>query len=80
MVVFLNQDNLTKLDNIINISQSVLLPFALIPLLKFVSNYKVMDEFTLQGFPLYFAVGFGIALFSMNFTLLFIEETSFESW
>ena len=48
-VVFMNADNLTNLDNILNVSQAVLLPFALIPLLKFVGSKKVMGDFALEG-------------------------------
>ena len=37
-VCFLDAENLTNLDNILNVLQAVLLPFALIPLLKFVGS------------------------------------------
>ena len=39
-----------------------------------------MAEFTLTGFPLLFAVVFGIALFSMNFSLLFVDGTDLDFW
>ena len=46
-VVFLNAENLTNLDNVLNVLQAVLLPFALIPLLKFVGSEEIMGEFAI---------------------------------
>ena len=61
----------------LNVMQSVLLPFALIPLLKFVSSPIIMGEFAISKKALFFLVMFGSALYSMNFVLLF-EDT--ETW
>ena len=60
-----------------NVFQAVLLPFSLIPLLKFVGSPKIMGDFAIPSKPLWFATIFGVALYSMNFVLLF--EGS-ESW
>jgi hypothetical protein len=77
-VVFMNADNLTNLDNILNVSQAVLLPFALIPLLKFVGSKKVMGDFALEGGQLWFAIVFGTVMYVLNFCVLFINAGSWE--
>lgn len=50
IVTFLNQDSLLGMDTILNILQSVQLPFALVPLIKFVSNKKIMGIFAISRF------------------------------
>jgi NRAMP (natural resistance-associated macrophage protein)-like metal ion transporter len=50
IVTFLNQDSLLGMDTILNILQSVQLPFALVPLIKFVSNKKIMGMFAISRF------------------------------
>ena len=47
------------------------LPFALIPLIKFASQEKIMGQFRMSKATTLFATGFGIFLFLMNFVLLF---------
>ena len=80
MVTFMSQSSLLKLDNLINVSQAVLLPFALIPTLKLVGNQKIMAEFTSSGCPFWFAVVFGVALCALNFSLLFVSDLDLAVW
>ena len=46
-ITVLNRDQLTGMDIYLNILQSVQLPFALIPLIKFVGSPKIMGSFAL---------------------------------
>ena len=46
-VTFFNPDTLTNMDSALNILQSVQLPFALVPLIKFVADTKIMGPFAL---------------------------------
>ena len=53
--------------------QSIQLPFALIPLIKFVASPKIMGMFAIDKYNAYFAILFGIFLFGLNFRVIFIE-------
>lgn len=46
-ITVLNRNQLTGMDMYLNILQSVQLPFALIPLIKFVGSPKIMGSFAL---------------------------------
>lgn len=59
------------MDTYLNILQSVQLPFALIPLIKFAGNKKVMGEFAISKNLVTFASTFGVLLFLMNFAIMF---------
>lgn len=50
IVTFLNDDSLLNMDTALNILQSIQLPFALVPLIKFVSNEKIMGIFAISKF------------------------------
>lgn len=80
VVTFLNKDNLTNMDNLLNILQSVILPFALVPLLKFIGHDKVMGDFAIKGWAWYFASLFGVCLFSFNFVVLFTDVPGNLPW
>lgn len=81
MVSFLGSQTLTQMDNFLNILQSVQLPFALIPLIKFVGNKKVMATFALPKGQIIFASIFGVFLFTLNFFVVFQDAaTVFDSW
>jgi len=67
------------MDSFLNDLQSVQLPFALIPLIKFVSNEKVMKEFAIGRFQFWIATAFGTALFLMNFYIIF-ADAQFSNW
>ena len=69
-VTFFNPDTLTNMDSALNILQSIQLPFALIPLIKFVSAKKIMGPFALPRWQIVLASILGISLFCMNFFLL----------
>lgn len=79
-VTFFNQDQLTNLDSALNILQSIQLPFALIPLIKFVSSPKIMGMFAIGKHNASFATFFGILLFALNFRAVFIELQESISW
>ena len=48
VVAILAQGQLDQLDQGINVLQSVQLPFAMLPLILFVSDYNLMKEFAMQ--------------------------------
>jgi natural resistance-associated macrophage protein len=79
MIAFVNPETLTNLDTYLNIMQSVQLPFALVPLLKFVGSQKVMGQFRIAKWQIYFASTFGVLLFTMNF-VIFFSDSEFTSW
>jgi natural resistance-associated macrophage protein len=64
-----------KFDNALNILQSIQLPFALIPLIIFTSNPKIMGEFANSMFVMYFATFMGFVLFVFNIIDLWPEES-----
>ena len=47
LISFVNASILTSFDTYLNILQSVQLPFALVPLIKFVGSPKIMGDFVL---------------------------------
>ena len=63
-VAFIN--NFDDADTYLNILQSVQLPFALIPLIKFTSSEKIMGEFAIHKGVTIFAAIMGVILFVMN--------------
>ena len=65
-ISFLGPAYLAKLNNWLNILQSVQLPFALVPLVKFAHDQNVIREFAIGKTQYYVATGFGIALFISN--------------
>ena len=67
------------MDNYLNILQSVQLPFALIPMIKFVGCPKIMGSFALPRWQIIAASIFGFGLFCMNITII-VKESSFDSW
>jgi len=70
-ISFLGSEDLANLDNWLNILQSVQLPFALVPLIKFAHDQNIMREFAIGKTQYYIATGFGIALFISNFIIVF---------
>ena len=63
------------MDATLNILQSVQLPFALVPLIKFVADKKIMGPFALPKWQIVIATIFGTALFFMNFFILLDGES-----
>ena len=81
IVCFLSPDNLTNMDNILNDLQAIMLPFALIPLLKFVYSDKIMgDDFRINSWGFYIAAAFGFVLFVANFATLFTTGATMQTW
>ena len=72
-VSMVSSSALTRLDIGLNILQSVQLPFAIVPLIKFVGNEKIMGSFVLPRKQILFASTFGLFLFSMNFVILLLN-------
>lgn len=79
MISFVDSSTLTSMDTYLNILQSVQLPFALVPLIKFVGSPKIMGDFVLPKWQIYFASTFGVFLFTMNFVIIFMEA-QFSNW
>ena len=67
------------MDSYLNILQSIQLPFALVPLLKFVGSEKIMGQFAVSKGQIWFASTFGTFLFLMNFVIIFLDAT-FDQW
>lgn len=65
LVVAFLQD-FDDVDNYLNILQSIQLPFALIPLLKFTSSDLVMGRFANGKFAKWFSIVMAIGLFIVN--------------
>ena len=78
-VTFFNADFLTKMDTFLNILQSVQLPFALVPLIKFVSSDLILKEFAISKTQTTFATILGVSLSLMNFYVIF-ADVKFQSW
>ena len=47
MISFVSPDTITGMDEYLNILQTLQLPFALVPLIKFVGNKKIMGDFAI---------------------------------
>mmetsp|Transcript_2305 Transcript_2305/g.3946 ORF Transcript_2305/g.3946 Transcript_2305/m.3946 type:complete len:290 (-) Transcript_2305:169-1038(-) len=73
-IAFLNKDSLTQIDSYLNVLQSVQLPFALVPLVKFASSPLIMNQFQISSRQTIFASGFGSLLFLLNFFIIFSES------
>ena len=71
MILILSAEQLTGMDIRLNILQSVQLPFALIPLIKFAGSKKIMGEFAISKWQVAFATLVGTCLFMMNFIVIF---------
>ena len=78
-VVFMSSFTLTNLDTFLNILQSVQLPFALVPLIKFSSSPEIMGVFAISRANFYFSSFLGLLLFLMNFVIIFTEN-KVETW
>ena len=70
-ISFMGPKKLTELDTFLNILQSVLLPFSLVPLVKLVADKNVMREFAISRCQLWFASVVGVILFIFNFVTVF---------
>lgn len=70
---FMSESSFTNMDTALNVLQSVQLPFALVPLLKFASCEKIMGDFAISKFSFYFFSAFSVFLFVMNFVIIFAE-------
>lgn len=78
IVSFLNENSLDGMDNFLNVLQSVQLPFALIPVLKFVGDKKIMGAFVVGRGQIIFAWFFGVFLFLMNFVVVFVDCNTWD--
>ena len=78
-ICLMNEDQIIGMDITLNILQSVQLPFALIPLIKFVGCPKIMGSFALPRWQIIAASIFGLWLFAMNITII-VKESTLDSW
>lgn len=76
-VSLISPEKLTRVDVGLNILQSIQLPFAIVPLIKFVGSEKIMGEFVVPKKQIMFAATFGTLLFSMNFVVIFTQYGEF---
>ena len=75
-------DHLTGLNDWLNVLQSILLPFAVLPVLHFASSKQVMREFQ-AGLPmriLMWALGVLVMAINMYFTGTFLVQLSDNDW
>ena len=79
-IAFMSEESLTNMDSYLNVLQSVQLPFALVPLIKFASSKHIMGQFAISKTSTYFASGFGVVLFLMNFVIIFYESDLTQVW
>mmetsp|Transcript_2304 Transcript_2304/g.3942 ORF Transcript_2304/g.3942 Transcript_2304/m.3942 type:complete len:208 (-) Transcript_2304:123-746(-) len=77
-IAFLNEDSLTNMDSYLNVLQSIQLPFALIPLIKFGASEKIMGQFKMSRLSTVFASIFGVVLFLMNFVIIYMGSDGFS--
>lgn len=75
MISFVSPDTITGMDEYLNILQTLQLPFALVPLIKFVGNEKIMGDFAVSKWQIGVATFIGTGLFMMNFVLIFQDFT-----
>jgi hypothetical protein len=83
LVLFLNLNDasiLTTMDTWLNILQSVQLPFALVPTIKFASSELIMGEFAMSRCSTIFATFCGVCLFLMNFVIVFVQKGETDWW
>mmetsp|Transcript_21484 Transcript_21484/g.15676 ORF Transcript_21484/g.15676 Transcript_21484/m.15676 type:complete len:166 (+) Transcript_21484:830-1327(+) len=78
IVALLDEQAIDEVDNILNVVQSIQLPFALTPLVKFTATSLVMGMFANSKLMTVVAAGLGIMLVIMNIVGLF--PTDSEWW
>jgi Mn2+/Fe2+ NRAMP family transporter len=78
-VSFLSATAFDTLDNYLNILQSVQLPFALLPLIKFAADPNIMREFAISKCHFWFSTICGVCLFIFNFVVVF-DNGVLEWW
>ena len=68
------------MDFYLNVLQSIQLPFALVPLIKFVGSKDIMGDFAISRPQVAFASGFGFLLFIMNFVEIYNNAKVVSVW
>ena len=69
---------LNGMDSFLNILQSIQLPFALIPLIKFVGSKKIMGDFAVSKGHIIFSTFFAVCLFLINFAFVFSAKIDWD--
>merc|ERR1712070_1000119 len=62
----------------LNVSQSIMLPFALLPLLRFVTDERIMGKFTISGKKVYGLAVTAFVLMATNFYLVFLSVNQLD--
>ena len=70
-LIFIIFIDINKIMNLLNIIQFVQLPFVVIPLIKFVTNEKIMGDQTYKGIKLWILIFFSFLLQSINIYSIF---------
>ncbi|XP_030828658.1 natural resistance-associated macrophage protein 1 [Strongylocentrotus purpuratus] len=71
---------LDELNSIINIIQSIQLPFALLPILYFTSQERLMGEFKNSSFTKFIVWCLAVLIMGVNFYLVFAELNNKPWW
>ena len=77
LAIFTDIENLTNLNDVLNVLQSLLLPFALIPILHFSAMPRIMGTYASEGFWLIF--GPLVSFFIIGINLFFVYIAVIES-
>ena len=79
-ITFLPSDQIREYDTNLNILQAIQLPFALFPLLKFVSSPEIMAEFALKKTALRLTQGVAWIMIGLNLYTIFTKKYSLLNW
>jgi natural resistance-associated macrophage protein len=80
VAAFSNINKLTGMNDILNVVQSLQIPFALIPLLHFTSSYNIMQHFR-NGLVMKIIITcFGICVIGINFYFVIIFVSDVTAW
>nr|BCL66019.1 divalent metal transporter-related protein [Acanthaster planci] len=71
---------LDVLDNLLNVLQSIQLPFALLPVLHFTSSRRIMGDFKSGRITKFIVWCLGISIMGINFYLVYQEIESTPAW
>ncbi|XP_071489899.1 natural resistance-associated macrophage protein 1-like [Diadema antillarum] len=80
LVAVLATKALDQLNNVINVIQSIQLPFALLPVLYFTSQERLMGEFQNSRFTKVIVWALAILVMGVNFYLVFAEISNSPWW
>ena len=80
IAIFADIHHLTNMNDILNVLQSLQLPFALFPILHFTNEFRVMSPFKNGYFTKTIIWCLAIAVISINGYLIAIDTSSPDEW